>query len=137
MKKIFTYLLLLLAPLAFMAQTSAREKIEAQKAAFITEKLDLSPAEAQTFWPLYNEYQQKKETLRQTQMQGWKKLETMNDKEVEELLNNDLASKQKEVDLQKDFNKKIQAVISHRKLALLYKAEEDFRKLLIQKLKEK
>jgi len=32
------------------------EKIESFRIAYFTEKLDLSPAEAETFWPLYNEY---------------------------------------------------------------------------------
>ena len=40
-----------------------REKIESEKVAFLTEKLDLSVKEAQVFWPTYNEYQKKREDI--------------------------------------------------------------------------
>ena len=36
------------------------------KIAFITEKLSLTTKEAQSFWPIYNEYSQKIEKLRKT-----------------------------------------------------------------------
>lgn len=32
-----------------------RDEFEAQKAAFFTQALDLTPQEAVSFWPLYNE----------------------------------------------------------------------------------
>ncbi len=38
-------------------QERMQSRIESQKIAFITQKLDLSPSEAQQFWPIYNEYQ--------------------------------------------------------------------------------
>jgi predicted O-linked N-acetylglucosamine transferase (SPINDLY family) len=40
-----------------------REKIESQRIAFITQELDLTPAEAQAFWPVYNEYDKKRHEL--------------------------------------------------------------------------
>ena len=45
-------------------QEDRKEKIEAMKVAFITQKLDLSSKEAQVFWPLYNDYQDKLQALR-------------------------------------------------------------------------
>jgi hypothetical protein len=33
-----------------------QEKIQALKIAFITQKLKLTPAEAEKFWPVYNQY---------------------------------------------------------------------------------
>mgnify|MGYP000171632369 CR=1 FL=1 len=36
-----------------------RKEFDAQKVAFFTQELDLSPAEAAVFWPLYNEMQKK------------------------------------------------------------------------------
>jgi hypothetical protein len=33
-----------------------RGKVEAMRIAFITERLNLSPAEAKQFWPIYNNY---------------------------------------------------------------------------------
>ena len=41
--------------------------IKALKVAHITEKLDLTEKEAQQFWPIYNAYDEKMGTLKQTQ----------------------------------------------------------------------
>ena len=37
-----------------------RDKVRAEQVAFITSELDLSEAEAQKFWPVYNEVQSKR-----------------------------------------------------------------------------
>ena len=34
-----------------------RERVRAEKYAFITEEIDLTESEAQVFWPIYNEIQ--------------------------------------------------------------------------------
>ena len=40
-----------------------RKEFDAQRVAFFTQELDLSPAEAAVFWPLYNEMQKKKKVV--------------------------------------------------------------------------
>jgi hypothetical protein len=35
-----------------------KEKLEAARVAFITNRLDLKPAQAEKFWPLFNQYQE-------------------------------------------------------------------------------
>lgn len=40
-----------------------KREFEAQKVAFFTQELDLSPVEAAVFWPLYNEMQKKKKEI--------------------------------------------------------------------------
>jgi hypothetical protein len=42
-----------------------REKLELFKIQFITKKLDLTPAEAEKFWPLYNEQKEASQKLMQ------------------------------------------------------------------------
>ncbi|MCK7539265.1 MAG: hypothetical protein MZV63_54335 [Marinilabiliales bacterium] len=41
----------------------ADEKLTAYKIAFFTQRLDLTPAEAEKFWPLYNDYSARKNKL--------------------------------------------------------------------------
>ena len=43
-----------------------REKLELFKIQFVTKKLDLTPAEAEKFWPLYNEQKDASQSLMQT-----------------------------------------------------------------------
>ncbi|MEY3415919.1 MAG: hypothetical protein RL060_30, partial [Bacteroidota bacterium] len=66
MKKIIRYILTLLAlaSTAYAQNPGNREKIEAAKIGFISERLALTPKQAQTFWPIYNEYTFKKKEIR-------------------------------------------------------------------------
>lgn len=43
-----------------------RERLESYRIQFITKKLDLTPAEAEKFWPLYNEQKEASLNLMQT-----------------------------------------------------------------------
>ena len=65
-----------------------REKMEAQKIAFITKQLELTPDEAKVFWPVYNEYDAKRLELRKS----FKNREDF-DKKVIEKLNNERKEK--------------------------------------------
>ncbi|RYY30920.1 MAG: hypothetical protein EOO04_03305, partial [Chitinophagaceae bacterium] len=62
MKRILTILFILFTLNGAYAQTGGNNlrnnggKIEALKIAFLTNKMALSPAEAQKFWPVYNKY---------------------------------------------------------------------------------
>ncbi len=129
-----------------LAQNGARklekkENIEAMKIAFITQKLDLTPEEAQQFWPIYNQYSDKTMELRKKRRQDNREarqnFDELSDKEVEQLVNNDLAIRQKELDLQKEYNEKFKAVLPIKKVAKLYAAEEQFKVVLINKLKDR
>src|SRR5690606_12650195 len=42
-----------------------REKIESLKVGFLTEKMQLTTAEAEKFWPVYNKYKAEMKALRQ------------------------------------------------------------------------
>ena len=58
---LFTFLIL---HATVHAQDDKREKIEAMKVSFLTQKIDLNSKEAQVFWPLYNDYSDKVQALR-------------------------------------------------------------------------
>src|SRR3954464_5515238 len=139
----FTLLLALIINLSSYAQNK-RENIQAMKVAFITQKLDLTPQEAQQFWPLYNQYSEKTIELRKKRRQSRQgnrenrpNLDSLSDKEIEQLVNNDLIIRQKELDLQKEYNEKFKAVLPIKKVAKLYAAEEQFKVVLINKLKDR
>ena len=61
MKKKLLFVFIVLSWLALPAMAQVRERpregaLEAMKIAFITKRLNLSPEEAQRFWPIYNQY---------------------------------------------------------------------------------
>ena len=62
MKRSLTFIVFVLSLASAFAQPKGKpsmEEIKARKIAYITEMVQLTPEEAQNFWPLYNELQQK------------------------------------------------------------------------------
>lgn len=118
-----------------------KENIESMKIAFITKKLDLTPQEAQQFWPVYNQYNDKAKELRKKRRQEGREarlnFDELSDKEVEQVISNDMAYRQKELDLQKEYHEKFKSVLPIKKVAKLYAAEEQFKIVLINKLKDR
>jgi Spy/CpxP family protein refolding chaperone len=116
------------------------EKFRAMKIAYLTEKLDLTPAEAEKFWPVYNEFQTKKEvifkelkTLKRANKQEDKEV---SDAEIEKMLNQRIITKQKELDLEKEYLAKFKSVLPISKVGKFYKAEEGFKRDLLRKMRD-
>ncbi len=137
--------LALIALLCFTTIVSAQdkdkwEKIKSLKVAFITDRLELSSKEAQYFWPVYNEYEEKRHVLWGKEHKQIKSkirdVETLSDKEATSLLALYLDLKEEEEDLDNSFLKEISKVISPKKTLLLLKSEEDFKKQLIKQYRQ-
>lgn len=117
---------------------SKKDKIEELRMAFIDKKLELTNAEHEKFWPVYNEYNDKVRAVRKNLRQSYRKApENMSEQEAEELYQLDLKSKQAELDLHKTYAEKIKAIIGVKKTVMLRDAEEEFRQQVLSTLKEK
>jgi phospholipase C len=138
--------LLMLSTLVAVAQPTGRpgdfeekrEKIEAIKVAFITEQIDLSVEESQSFWPVYNEMSDKEHALRKAQrdaLAGLKDFENASDKDVEKAIM-ELADLQIEMEeLRKSYLPKFIDIIGAKKTAKLMRAEKEFGKRLMERMK--
>lgn len=116
-----------------------REKIKAQKVAFITQKLDLTPDESAKFWPVYNEYDAQKEAINKAFRQKVKvyRKSTMNDSQADTLIIAEITHEQALLDLKKSFIAKFKAVIPSTKVAKLPEAEREFNRMLLKLIKER
>jgi hypothetical protein len=115
-----------------------KDKVELLRVNFISKKLELTNSESEKFWPLYNEYSDKVKALRRNLRQSFRKAgENPADKEAEELYQLDLKTKQAEVDLHKTYSEKIKGIIGIKKLVKLRNAEEEFKREIINSIKEK
>lgn len=125
--------------LSVLAQPGTkRDKIEALRVSFISQKVNLTTQETQLFWPLYNEYNDKLDNLKKSFRQQYVKDVDFNlatDKEAEAYLNAELSVKQKEYELYKEYFEKFKKIIPVKKLALVRRAEDDFKKELIKNIK--
>jgi len=113
------------------------EKIQAAKVAYITSKLNLTTTQAQTFWPVYNEFEGGKKKIR-FQMKGLQKegkQGQLNDEQIKANVRKRLALRQEELDLEKQYVEKFLKVISASQVADLYDSEKEFTKLLLNRWK--
>ena len=147
MKKIIIILLGFFITAAAVAQEEepvvrdpkAQEKIKAARIAFITERLGLTPAEAEKFWPVYREFSLKREDIRQQYRENRKnpdpnKTVEQNEKDALDL---GLKLKQRELDLEKEYSGKLLNAVPAQKVMALRGAEHDFRKLLIDQIQKR
>lgn len=147
MKKllILSVLVLLNSVQVVMAQDedlepSKRERLEALKVAYLTEKLSLTPEEAQQFWPLYNELENKmrdiRKQLRGNRSEAKQNFDQLSDADVAKAIDRELALEQQELDLKKQYNERFKKILPIKKVAKLYAAEHGFRKELLKGARE-
>lgn len=134
-------ILLLSLPLVSLGQTpkDPLTKVEAAKIGLISERLGLTPQQAEQFWPIYREYSNKRKDL-QSQLRSARKSydpKTASDEQTQRLLNLGHELKQRNLDLQKEYSDRLLKVINNRQLLSLRKAEDDFRKMILQKLEQR
>lgn len=116
-----------------------REKLEAARIALITNRLGLTPEQAEKFWPIYREFTQKRQEYRQEFRQQQKTIDPNNPdpKKQQELVNLGIQLKQKDLDLEKEYSSRILQVINAKQLLNLRTAEQDFRKMIIDQLQRR
>lgn len=136
----YTYLILFIVMsfLTIAQPVSKRDKIDALRVSFINQKVNFTTQETQLFWPLYNEYNDKLENARKLFRQQYIKntdFTALSEKEAEAYINAELALKQREYELYKEYFEKFKKVLPIRKVVLLRRAEEDFKKELIKNIK--
>ena len=141
MKQIILILFVCITTLSFSQTETKNDKIETMKIAFLTNKLNLTAKEAQLFWPLYNEYNQKMDALRKAKKSEYDEIKSKNgtpsDKEIAMYMEEVFLTKQKELDLQKEYYSKYIKILTMKKVAQLYQAENQFKKELLRIIKDK
>lgn len=113
-----------------------REKIEAQRIAYITSKLDLNADESVKFWPVYNEYTKKRMELRKSR-RDLRDQEEMNEQDSKKYVEQQIEIQEKDLALKKIYYEKFGNILSSQKLAKLEEAEKEFTQEIIKNLKER
>jgi hypothetical protein len=113
----------------------AAQKVRAMKVAFITERMNLTPEEAEKFWPLQKAFEAEQKKIRE-KYQPERDLSGLSEVEVEQQLNNIFEMEEQVTRLKKEYFVKFKRVLPIRKLALYYRAETEFNKGLIRSLQQ-
>ena len=138
MKKHIIIALLLLSISSGFAQ---HEKIKALKTAHITTELNLSSDEAEKFWPIYNESQEKTHKLRKQLRDIHKKtdqtFDNISEKEAQDILNTTMILDRKMYEEQNALIQSLKNILSAKKIIQLQKAEDQFKRKLLKKFKDR
>ena len=116
-----------------------RERVRAEKVAFLTQEIDLTESEAQVFWPIYNEIQKAQregfEEVKKAYDAMAKGLEEKKDgKEMEKLVKAYIDAKEKNEGIETKYLNKLLKELPAEKVARYYMAEEKFRHQQIGRL---
>ena len=116
-----------------------QEKFRSMKIAFFTERLEFTPEEAEKFWPIYNEFEKKKASLRGEHRKLIKsyglEAETMTDERAKEMIDQHIEIQKKETQLAVGFYAQIQKVLPAKKIMKLYITEVQFREYMLRQLR--
>jgi len=116
------------------------EKMKAEKVAFLTTQLALTSAEAEKFWPIYNEMEKQRWDAQKARRELENKVseaeESLSENEVIKLTREFAGSMAKEGALMSGYNEKLLKVIPAKKVLKLYKAENEFRMNMIRKYRD-
>lgn len=146
MKKLLLISILTISTFAFLAAQEKHgstpemfEKIKTEKISFFTEKLSLTPSEAQEFWPVYNEFEKKRFDIQRQKHEFERmpdeKFTNLPETEIEKMTSSYIGSFEKEAMLLKEYNKLFLKVLPKKKVLMLYRTENEFRGHLIREYK--
>lgn len=144
--KLYRLLLVLLMPAftGIMAQQTDKQfvnKIQTQRIAFFSQRMGITPAEAEKFWPVYNEYTQKKNTIVAEKNKLTKfystNSATMTENDVDVVIQKYVSLSKQETDLFEEYNKKFRSFLPAQKVMKLYLAEFEFKEWLLKQIKER
>jgi hypothetical protein len=121
-------------------QEERRDNIQQQKVSFFTENLQLTPTESARFWPVYNDYQNRRDKItrdRNTLLQYYESNKNnMTEEEAGELITKYIGFQQEEIGLMESYTKKFSEFLPPKKVMRIYISELDFKKWLLQNLRQ-
>lgn len=144
MKKYIVILILFITSLNSYGQRKhnkeTREKIKSLKVAFLSQKLELSPDEAEKFWPSYNKHEAKKDLLKNKGREEYKKIfrqkdnsKIISETEAKNFVLFKLDSEKKILAENEEFVLELSKFLSYKKIIKLHTLEREFSRELMKK----
>jgi hypothetical protein len=140
-KTVVLIFILILSVPRIHAQNTNQERLDAYKIAFFTKRLNLTVREAEVFWPVYNEFQAKKNQIRQERVQLNRKFNqeaaTMSDEQLTAAGDKLIELEVLEAELSVAFHQQLKGVLPPIKILRLYQAENQYRQQLLIELQKR
>lgn len=137
---LFVFVFSLISITGIAQNKSIQEQIQTEKIAFFTEKIGLTLNEAERFWPVYNEYWNKKRKIieeRKKKMNAYlEHPESFSNQELEKLADEYVEYRLQKAKLFENYHQKFKEILPPDKVMRLYMADYDFKSYLLKKIKK-
>jgi hypothetical protein len=143
MRKLYTIFFLLTVLSGLSQDREDRiERVKALRVAFISDKLQLTPDEAEKFWPIFNQFDDKQSDLQKEKRQLMIKLQsekatTLSEKESAKLMDEDERLENEIQNNRRKLVKDLQGVIPNQKILMLRQIEVEFKQKLLKQIQKR
>jgi hypothetical protein len=143
--KVLTGLFLITALFFFIFKSFGQEepnieRMESMRIAFFTEKLSLTKAEAEKFWPVFNDYANRKEKINADRRNLFRYIQRngdyLSEKEVNESLEKYINLEKEDKELSELFNQKFLEILPAKKVLKIYLADHQFKVFILNQIRE-
>ena len=145
-RKILVFLALVtlmsVAPGTILAQSQEQvEKFKEEQRKYYTEKLELTAQESKDFWPIYDDFLNRKMKLVEDERNTWtyahKNADNLSDAEILQTQEKAYNLKEKQLELEREYYQdKFLKALPAKKVLMLGKVEWDFRRYLLRELRK-
>lgn len=112
-----------------------RERIATFKVGFLTKKMDLTRKEAQVFWPVYYEYESRRDKIAEEKEKALQKVKE--DESFKEFLKTEFQLEQAKLESKGEFYGKLFKILPEHKVKAYYQAEREFKRKLLKIISER
>ncbi len=120
-------------------KASKEQQIKSQKIAFFTDKIGLTPEEAEKFWPIYNSYWNRKNKItaeRKDRMTYFaENSEKMSEKEMFHYADKYINYEMQLAELLEEYHEKFKEILPIKKVMKIYMADYEFKAYLLKKIR--
>jgi N12 class adenine-specific DNA methylase len=104
-----------------------RSVVQTERKAVVAKNMELSEAESEAFWPVYNEYEQAMRKVNDKRVELIRKLaaeyQTLTDEQAEALLQQSFDFQNERVKVRRNFRKKFGKVLAGKRVARFYQID--------------
>ncbi|MGM9737894.1 MAG: hypothetical protein ACI3ZT_05720 [Candidatus Cryptobacteroides sp.] len=120
----------------------SHDRMKAERVAYLTSVMELTPAEAEKFWPVYNEMERERKEAFRRVITAYKALDealkaNKPDKEISSLLDKYVSEMKDSRNLEAKYTPIFRKIISVEKVAKLFVGEEEYRRMQINRWGDK
>jgi|WetSurMetagenome_2_1015567.scaffolds.fasta_scaffold04993_5 hypothetical protein len=132
--------ILLFAGTIVIGQAVKQDNLQQQKMNFFNEKLQLTAAESAKFWPVYKDYQNRRDKIIRDRNNLLSYFEAnkknMSEQEASESIKKFLSFQREETSLIESYTVKFQEFLPVKKVMMIYIVELEFKKWLLTNLRQ-